>query len=50
MSDDMFVSDSDLGLSRCGLCHAEFDSPVALLEHIAIEDDQLYDVDGGDDA
>lgn len=30
----------------CNFCWAAFDSPVALLEHEAQEDDQLYDVDG----
>lgn len=31
---------------RCELCWTDFDSPVALLEHEAREDDQLYEVDG----
>lgn len=31
---------------RCDLCWAEFESPVALLEHEAREDDRLYDLDG----
>jgi hypothetical protein len=30
---------------RCNLCWQEFESPVALLEHEAQEDDRLYDVD-----
>lgn len=31
---------------RCNLCWQEFASPVALLEHEALEDDRLYEVDG----
>lgn len=31
---------------RCDLCWETFDTPVALLEHEALEDDRLYDVDG----
>lgn len=31
---------------RCDLCWTTFDSPVALLEHEALEDDRLYFVDG----
>jgi hypothetical protein len=31
---------------RCGFCWTEFDTPVALLEHEALEDDRLYDVPG----
>lgn len=31
---------------RCSFCWTEFDSPVALLEHEAQEDDRLYDVAG----
>lgn len=30
---------------RCGFCWTEFDEPVALLEHEALEDDRLYFVD-----
>lgn len=30
---------------RCDFCWTEFDSPVALLEHEAREDDRLYEVD-----
>lgn len=30
----------------CSLCWEQFDSPVALLEHEALEDDRLYFVDG----
>lgn len=30
---------------RCELCWREFAEPVALLEHEALEDDRLYDVD-----
>lgn len=32
----------------CKLCWDTFDSPVALLEHEALEDDRLYDLDGYD--
>lgn len=28
---------------RCDLCWETFESPVALLEHEAMEDDRLYD-------
>lgn len=27
---------------RCDFCWAEFETPVALLEHEAMEDDRLY--------
>lgn len=30
----------------CSFCWEQFQSPVALLEHEAMEDDRLYDVDG----
>lgn len=33
-------------MNRCELCWTVFDSPVALLEHEALEDDRLYDVPG----
>lgn len=34
---------------RCELCWETFDSPVALLEHEAREDDRLYDIEDDDD-
>lgn len=30
----------------CSLCWETFDTPVALLEHEALEDDRLYQIDG----
>lgn len=30
---------------RCELCWEPFESPVALLEHEALEDDRLYEFD-----
>lgn len=30
----------------CKLCWETFDSPIALLEHEALEDDRLYEMPG----